>query len=60
MLYEMWDIQINVTIANYCWICSQFNCKQLLNVSNLDIIWFNLKTLEFFLVDFEQVFFEVF
>ena len=30
-------------------------------VSNLDIIWFNLKTFEFFsLVNFEQVFYQVF
>ena len=29
-------------------------------VSNLDIIWFNLKMPDFFLTEFEQVFYEIF
>ena len=53
-------VQNNVTIVNNSWICQQFNCKHLLIVSNGDIIWFNLKTPEFFLVDLEQVFYEIF
>ena len=32
----------------------------MLIVSNLDITWFNLKTPEIFLVDLEQVFYEIF
>ena len=56
-------VQNNVTIADNCWICWQFNSKHLLTVNNLGIILFNLKMLEFFLVfflvDFEQVFYEI-
>ena len=54
------NAQNNVTIANNCLICYQFNCKHLLIVSNLDITLFNIKMPEFFLVDFEQVFYEIF
>ena len=35
---EMWKYSAcpkNVTIANNCWICWQFNCKHLLIVSNV-------------------------
>ena len=52
--------QNNVTIANNCLICYQFNCKHLLIISNLDITLFNIKMPEFFLVDFEQVFYKIF
>ena len=50
-------VQDSATIAS-----KQVNCKHLLTVSNLDIIWFNLKTPEVFLrlTDFEQVFYETF
>ena len=41
-------VQSNVAIAGNSWICQQLNCKRLLIVSNLDIIWFNLKTPKFF------------
>ena len=41
-------VQNNVTIVSNSWICQQFNCKHLLIVSNGGIIWFNLKTPEFF------------
>ena len=53
-------VQNNITIANNCWISQQFNCKQLLFVSNVDTIWFNFKTPEFFLVYLEQMFYEIF
>ena len=53
-------VQNNETIASNCWICQQFHCKHLLTVNNLDIILFNLKMPEFFfLVHFEQVFYEI-
>ena len=41
-------VQNNVTIASNRRICQELNCKHLLIVSNLNIIWFNLKTPEFF------------
>ena len=53
---DMWNvkcenaghIQNNETITSNRWICEQFNCKHLVIVRNLSIIWFNLKTPEFF------------
>ena len=52
----------NVAIANNCWICQHINCKDLLIVSNLDIILSDLtsKRPSFFLVDLKQVFYEIF
>ena len=41
-------VQNNVTIASNRWFFQQLNCKYLLIVSNLNIVWFNLKTPEFF------------
>ena len=54
------NARYNVTVANNWWICWQFNCKHLPIVSNVDIIWFNLKTPEKKIVDLEQVFYEIF
>ena len=54
-------LKYNVINANNCLICLQFNYKHLLNVINLDIIRYNIKTPEFiFLLDFDQVFHEMF
>ena len=48
---EMWEFsacsKYNVAVETTV-ICQQFNCKHLLNVSNVDIIWFILKTTELF------------
>ena len=66
MKCEIWKVKCSACLkhvinAKNCLICWQFNCKHLLNVSNLGTTWFNFKTPElFFLLDFEQVFYYYF
>ena len=49
----------NATIASYCWICQQFNCKHLL-LAIYTLSYLISKCPSFFLVDFEQAFYEIF